>query len=92
MRLTLAQTQRKRSLLTLPLWLARLQAALFELLPRPLITRDQIKLLEHDNVVSDGALGLRDLGIEPTALDVVLPTYLDRFRPGGRYNRTRVTA
>ena len=30
---------------------------------------------------------LADLGIVPTAAEVILPTYLDRFRVGGRYNQ-----
>ena len=44
-------------------------------------------LLVHDNVVRSGALTLADLGITPTAAEVILPTYLDRFRVGGRYNQ-----
>jgi NADH dehydrogenase len=43
--------------------------------------------LKSDNVVSSGALGLADLGISPTAVEAILPTYLDRFRRGGWYQR-----
>jgi len=53
-------------------------------MPTPLLTRDQVKLLQRDSVVTPGASGLGDLGITPTALELVLPTYLNRFRPGGR--------
>ena len=53
----------------------------------PQLTRDQVDLLVHDNVVRPGALTLADLGIVPTAAEVILPTYLDRFRVGGRYNQ-----
>ncbi len=56
-----------------------------QLLPVPPLTPDQVKLLEHDTVVAPGALTLRDLGIAPTAVEPILPTYLDRFRPGGRF-------
>ena len=89
MTLMLAEIQRDRLLIPVPYWAASLKAFFLEQLPRPLLTRDQVALLKHDNVVSDGAEGLAQLGITPTALEVVLPTYLDRFRPGGRYNRAK---
>jgi hypothetical protein len=43
--------------------------------------------MSHDNVVRPGANSLATLGIAATAPEAVLPTYLDRFRIGGRYNR-----
>jgi len=46
---------------------------------------DQVKMLRHDNVVSDGAKTLADLGVDPTAMDAVLDRYLYRFRPQGQY-------
>jgi NADH dehydrogenase len=52
----------------------------------PPITVDQIELMTHDNVVRPGAHGLGALGIQATAAEVILPTYLDRYRVGGRYN------
>jgi NADH dehydrogenase len=44
-------------------------------------------MLKRDVVVGPGALTLGDLGLAPTALEAILPTYLDRFRPGGRFAR-----
>ncbi len=85
MTLMLAEIQRDRLLVPLPFGLATLQAAVLELLPVPLLTRDQVKMLKRDTVVAAGALTLRDLGIAPTVLEPILPTYLDRFRPGGRF-------
>ena len=85
MTLMLAEIQRDRLLVPLPFGLATLQAAVLELLPAPLLTRDQVKMLKRDTVVAAGALTLRDLGIAPTVLEPILPTYLDRFRPGGRF-------
>ena len=58
-----------------------------EWLPVPPLTRDQLKLLERDNVVSPDALTLADLGIQAEGLDAILPTYLARYRPGGRIGR-----
>ena len=92
MELMMAHTKRPRPLVHVPFWVASLEAGFLEMLPRPLLTRDQVELLKSDSVVADDALGLADLGIEATPCESVLPTYLDRFRPGGRYNRSRVTA
>jgi len=85
MELTLRETGRDRLLVNLPFGLAKLEAAFLELLPVPPLTRDQVELLKHDNVVAQGAATLADLGIAPTAVESILPTYLDRFRAGGRF-------
>jgi NADH dehydrogenase len=50
-----------------------------------MITRDQVRNLKADNVVSPGARTLADLGITPTAMGAVLPEYLWRYRPSGQY-------
>ncbi len=85
MGLTLAEIQRDRMLVPVPFFIAALQAIPLEFLPVPPLTRDQVKLLKHDTVCSAGAPGLRELGIAPTAVEAIIPTYLDRFRPGGRF-------
>jgi uncharacterized protein YbjT (DUF2867 family) len=90
MELVLAETRRKCLLLPLPWTLASLQASFLEWLPTPPLTRDQVKLLKHDNVVSPGALTLKDLGIEPTAVEAIVPSYLDRYRRGGWFNSHRM--
>lgn len=87
----LADTNRKNPLLPLPDGLARLAALPFALLPKPLITADQIELLQRDNVVSDVALRekrtLAAFGITPTGMDAVLPSYLWRFMRHGQFDR-----
>lgn len=87
--LLLAEIRRKRLLVDLPFALASLQARLMSLLPNPLLTPDQVEMLKYDNIASSGALGLATLGIMPTAVEAILPTYLDRFRRGGWYARER---
>jgi hypothetical protein len=62
------------------------------LLPKPPLTPDQVEMLRRDNIVTSGALDLGTLGIEPTAVEAILPTYLDRFRRGGWYDRRRAVA
>jgi NADH dehydrogenase len=88
--LLLDEIRRKRLLVDLPFGLAALQARFLALLPNPPLTPDQVEMLKADNIVSPGALGLEALGIAPTAVDAILPTYLDRFRKGGWYARERV--
>lgn len=86
MRLVLKETGRNNGLLEIPWWLATLQAAVLERLPGKLLTRDQVSLLRKDNVVSGALPGLAELGVQPTAAEVIIPTYLDKFRIGGRFS------
>lgn len=85
MELLLREIRRPRLLLPVPTSVAAIAAYVGEFLPDPPLTRDQVKLLQIDNVVAPGMPGLEALGIVPTALELVLPTYLDRFRKGGRF-------
>jgi uncharacterized protein YbjT (DUF2867 family) len=87
--LLLAEIRRKRLLIDIPFGLATLQARVLSLLPNPPLTPDQVEMLKRDNVVSSGALTLAMLGITPTAVEAILPNYLDRFRRGGWYARER---
>lgn len=87
----LKETMRRRPLVDVPMEIARLQAAVLERLPGKLLTRDQLLMLGQDNVVGPGALTLRDLGITPTPVDLVVPHYLQRFRPGGRHREVYAT-
>src|SRR5271167_4309311 len=87
--LLLSEIHRKRWRIDLPFGLAAFQARLTSMLPNPPLTPDQVELLKSDNIVSSGAMNLASLGIAPTAAEVVLPTYLDRFRRGGWERRPR---
>lgn len=81
--LMMKETGRARPFVNLPWALAKWKALFLEMMPHPLLTRDQVELLKTDNVVSPKAKTLRDLDIAPVALEVILPTYMDRFRVGG---------
>lgn len=87
MEVMLEEIGKKRLLMPVPFWLASLQAAFLEWLPNPPLTRDQVKLLRRDIVVAEGAETFEALGIAPTNIKVILPTYLERFRPGGQFAR-----
>jgi NADH dehydrogenase len=83
--LVLKETYRKRLLVPIPFGLAKFKAFFLGLLPKPLLTVDQVRLLESDNVVDEGGSTLRDLGIVPAAAEAILPSYLWRFRAKGQF-------
>ncbi|CAK0760067.1 NADH dehydrogenase (ubiquinone) 1 alpha subcomplex subunit 9 [uncultured Gammaproteobacteria bacterium] len=84
MKLTLSTIQRCRLLMPVPWPVASALARVMELLPAPMLTRDQVTLLRQDNVVAKGALRLSDLGLTPTPAEIILPGYLTRFRRYGK--------
>lgn len=77
------QTGRPRMLAKIPYGLASLMSLFTELLPSPPLTRDQIRLLQYDNVVSPNAKTLADLGIAATPVELVVPHYLRAYRKPG---------
>ena len=89
----LAYAMRKRLLVPIPFWLAKLQATFLQLLPNPPLTIDQVRLLENDNIVSEEAKRsgrtLEGLGIEPVAVAAIVPDYLEQFRPRGQFSQYR---
>lgn len=89
MQILLKETHRKRFLAPIPFAAAKLLGVagdLMSFLPiPPPITSDQVELLKRDNVAEHGLPGLGELGVSPTALEAVLPTYLWRFRRGGQF-------
>lgn len=65
-----------RALVPIPFFVAEIQGTFLQMLPTPPLTRDQVELLKTDNVLGGAAPGLVALGITPTPLETVLPTYL----------------
>ncbi|KNG93897.1 complex I NDUFA9 subunit family protein [Pseudaestuariivita atlantica] len=96
----LAVIHRRRLVLNMPFFVGNLMAfgftvmqyATLGLVKNKVITFDQVKSLRTDNVVSEGARTLADLGITPTATEAVLPDYLWRFRPSGQYDEIMESA
>ena len=90
MRFVLKTIARKRLLVPLPFFVAKLKAAFLQFAPKPMLTPDQVELLRVDNVVSEAAINegrtLRGLGISPETIEVIVPTYLWRFRKTGQYH------
>jgi uncharacterized protein YbjT (DUF2867 family) len=86
----LAIIERKRLLVPIPFPIAKLQAAVLGLLPNPPLTTDQVALLRSDTAVSEEALRerrtLEGLGLKPTLMETVLPSYLWRYRKAGQFS------
>jgi len=89
MQFVLATTERKRLLIPIPFFVARMQAMFLQYLPKPLLTPDQVELLRADNIVSESATAekrtLQGLGIEPEPIEAIVPSYLWRFRKTGQF-------
>ena len=89
----LSVIQRRRLMLKVPFFVASimgqsldlLKAITFGLFPNNILTQDQVKNLQIDNIVSTDANDLSDLEIRPTAMETVLPEYLWRYRVSGQY-------
>ena len=91
----LEETGRKRMLVPVPFGVAKIMGRIMGLLPKPLLTVDQVRMLQTDTIVSEAAQAdgrtLAGLGVAATAMDVILPTYLVRFREHGQFERIRTT-
>jgi NADH dehydrogenase len=89
----LAETNRERALIPIPFRIAEIQGKILGMLPKPLLTRDQVLMLKSDNIVSEAAVRegrtLEGLGITPDSVEAVVPTYLYRFRPAGQFDREK---
>lgn len=100
MRRMLHVIRRRRLVINIPFFAASIMGGAFDLLQtlslglfqNAMITRDQVRNLRADNVVSPGARGFADLGITPTAMEAVLPEYLWRYRPSGQFAAIKESA
>jgi len=92
----LAVIDRRRLLVPVPWWVANIQASILQLLPNPLLTKDQVLQLRAHNVVSEAAAKanrtITGLGIQPQAIATILPSYLWRFRAAGQFQQRRPIA
>ena len=78
------QTGRNRLLIPVPLVFMKIKAFFLGLPPWHILTMDQVEMLKVDNVADSDLPGLADLGVTPTHLDAILPSYLNRYRKAGR--------
>lgn len=85
LQLLLRQLGRRRLLVPVPYFAWELLAAVVAPLPKRPISRDQVVLMKRDNVVGPNAWSFADLGVEPSAVEQILPSYVraDPRRPAG---------
>lgn len=96
----LAEIRRKRVLVNVPFFVAKVMGTTFDILQKislglftnGVLTRDQVRNLSRDNVVADDARGFADLGLVPTPMSAVLPEYLYAHRVGGQYKAIHESA
>lgn len=83
-------TEHRRAYFPIPFWMAKIQGLCLQVLPNAPLTLDQVRLLQSDNIVSPEAVTeartLSALGIEPRAVEAIVPSYLTRFRPKGEFS------
>lgn len=92
--------RRRRLVLNMPFFAAKIVAGLLDfgsavtlgLIPNKILTRDQVDSLKTDSVVTAGAKGFADLGIQPSDMDSVIPEYLWCYRPSGQYAAIKESA
>jgi len=85
MEILLKQIKKKRFLVPISFSFAKFQAKILQLLPKPLLTTDQVEMLKYDNIITNNYPTLKDLKINPKTIESVLPNYIWRFRKGGQF-------
>jgi uncharacterized protein YbjT (DUF2867 family) len=96
----LTEIRRNRIIVNVPFAVAKImgsvldiaQAVTFGLFTNGVLTRDQVRNLARDNVVTDGARGFAELGLTATPMHAVLPSYLWTHRAGGQYQAIHESA
>ena len=78
---------KKRLLIPMPLPIAQMSARFFEIMPKPLLTRDQLKLLKYDNVLSGKYKSNSDIGVPSLRyFDEEVKKYCYMWREGGQFS------
>ena len=78
---------KKRILIPLPLFIAKITAHLFQLLPKPLLTVDQLTLLKYDNIPSNKYKTNFDIGVPSKKIfEKEVETYCSMWREGGQFS------
>ena len=85
MEILLNEIKKKRYLIPIPFGVAKFQSYFLQMLPKPLLTTDQVELLKYDNIISGDYPVLKDLGIQGISIQTILPKYIYRFRTGGQF-------
>ena len=92
----LKEIMRRSLVINLPFWLGAMMGTSFDIIKavtlgliKGPITKDQVINLQKDNIVSGDLRTFKDLGIIPTSLEIILSTYLWKFRPSGQFSELK---
>ncbi|MDO5705097.1 MAG: complex I NDUFA9 subunit family protein [Paracoccus sp. (in: a-proteobacteria)] len=99
-RQALTASNRRRGIFNMPFWFAGIVGGALDLVQlltgglvtNRVMTRDFVRMMRHDNLVTEGTRGFADLGITPTAAEAVIDSYLWPFRPSGQYDAIKESA
>ena len=80
LQILLKSINRKRLLIYIPRKIAILMAKFFQVFPNPLLTEDQVKLLDNNNIILKTNHTFKHLGVNPVSLELILSDYLKRFK------------
>ena len=70
----------------MPKFIAKLQARFFELFPEPMLTVDQLKLLEYPNIITGKYMTINDLDIKfLSTLESEISNYSSLYKSGGQF-------
>ena len=87
MEILLKQIKKKRFLVPIPIPFAKVLGRILEVMPNPLLSKDQVELMQYDAIVSNKYPTIKDLKISPKTINEVLPSYIWRFRKGGQFTK-----
>jgi len=85
MEILLRIIKKKRFLITIPFGAAKFSSYFLQMIPKPLLTPDQVEMLKYNNIPSGDYPTLKDLGIIGKSIQSILPKYIYRFRIGGQF-------
>ena len=85
MEILLKEIKKKRFFINVPFNIAKFQSYFLQMMPKPILTTDQVELLKYDNVPSEQYPNLNDLGIKGKTINSILPQYIYRFRTYGQF-------
>ena len=81
---------KKRILIPMPLFFANLSAQFFQLMPKPILTQDQLRLLKYDNILSGKYKSNSEIGIPSKRIfDQEVKKYCYMWKEGGEFNTSR---
>ena len=87
MEILLKQIKKKRFLLPIPIPIAKVLGRILQVMPKPLLSADQVELMQYDTIVSNKYPTVKDLKIKPKNINEVLPSYIWRHRQEGQFSK-----